>query len=888
VEWTVKSNEMKNIFIPLFLIVSMTVSAQRDNNLILPHSKQLLDKEIHFSLEQNQEIFQWDEQADEFIWSVLVNSDSMVSIGYRPVSEEKIRARIHTLDLEDQKWKEVRENVMDTIWTYIQSHYANRYSYAYLFPDGINSKLPVINVKIFDLELVKLLRGLPQVRYFHPMEYTMEGTTNTEKRLSDSGCGSLNGNIVNGDYSTISPQSRVSWHHQAANIDLAWNSSNKGEDVWVAVIDTGVSDDQDKLNGDFDEGESSNRIIEKRGFYKENETDINYDGWQDQCGHGTQMAGLIAAPRGFDNTPAGIAYKANLVSYRATRDVVINRSTEKMGVSKALTDAADDARIKVISMSLGDVFYNGQVADAIVYAHNKGKLIFAAAGTSTYFTSFVGVIFPASMDETVAVTGVQSQDNINDRKKCDTCHKGSSVDFVSVMQRSSDKDRDAITLDRPNNSQGYVGGSSAATATTAGIAALVWGNNPNWASGQVLNKLIQSADYYPNRDGAFGWCKIDAQDAVNNTLVAGCTTTLSNEVTIEITNISFPAEDDNGNENEWVITLEGESYYFDVDEDGASGNPANYINLSVCGKIPILVELGGSNCNENSLNLAVSSHEDDSSFSNCTLNSFDDHHSSETIVVSLVGHTFTHTSSAGDFIFTYIVYCSPTVTPASSIVGDTLICQGNPSAGITFTAVGGMAPYTIEYSINNAPSKAVQTNGNTATVFQTTNNVGMYDYQLIKVTDTNGCSQEQMGAALVEVTDYCHIEISIRSYLEGIYEQNLMKDTYRALDLIPSQDPYGNNYTITNPQIVLADQGNDSIVDWVEIIVRQPTDPPSIISKHSGLLQKDGDIVDVDGISPISISNLTTGSYYIGIKHRNHLEVMTLELLQLINLPKEN
>ncbi|MEL6718264.1 MAG: S8/S53 family peptidase [Bacteroidota bacterium] len=666
---------MKGILILLFLIFSLIIPAQRDNNLILPYSKQSLDKKVHSSLELNQEVFQWDEETDEFIWSVLVNSDSMVSIGYRPLVEERIRARIHTLDLEDQNWKEIRAHIIDTIWTHIQSQYVNRYSYDYLFPYGINSKIPVINVKIFDLELVKFLRRLPQVRYFHPMDYTLDENVNLEKRLSDSGCGSLNGNILNGDYSPISPQSRASWHHQEANIDLAWNDSNKGDAIWVAVIDTGVSADQDKLNGEFAEGESSNRTIEKKGFYKENETDPNYDGWQDQCGHGTQMAGLIAAPRGFDDTPAGIAYKSNLVSYRATRDVVINRSTEKMGVSEALTDAADDSRIKIISMSIGDVFYNGQVADAIVYAHNKGKLIFAAAGTSTYFTSIVGTIFPASMDETIAVTGVQNQSDLDDRKKCDTCHKGSSVDFVAVMQRSTDKDRDAITLDRPNNSQGYVGGSSAATATTAGIAALVWGNNPTWTSGQVLNKLIQSADYYPNRDGAFGWGKIDAQEAVNNLLMAGCTTTLSNEVTIEITNISFPAEDDNGDENEWVITLEGESYYFDVDEDGASGSPANYINLSVCGSIPMFVDLGASECNENSLNLAISSHEDDSTFSNCTLNSFDDHYSSETLAISLGGNTFTHTSSAGDFVFTYIVYCSPTVTPASSIVGDTLICQ---------------------------------------------------------------------------------------------------------------------------------------------------------------------------------------------------------------------
>ena len=160
--------------------------------------------------------------------------------------------------------------------------------------------------------------------------------------------------------------------------------------------------------------------------------------------------------------------------------------------------------------SIGDVFSNGQVSDAIRYAYNRGKLIFSAAGTSTSFTSFVGVIFPANMNETVAVTGIRD----NEFRRCNVCHDGSKVDFVITMQRGSNGDRTSLTLADSGNNPSYVGGSSVATAQTAGIAALVWARNPNQSRAQVLDKLKRSANFYPNRNSNFGWGKIDALKAV--------------------------------------------------------------------------------------------------------------------------------------------------------------------------------------------------------------------------------------------------------------------------------------------------------------------------------------------------------------------------------------
>ena len=90
----------------------------------------------------------------------------------------------------------------------------------------------------------------------------------------------------------------------------------------------------------------------------------------------------------------------------------------------AFTNLANNASVKVISMSMGNIVSVGKIEDGIKYAYSKGKLIFCAAGTSTSFTTFAGVIFPAWMPEAVAVTGIKDTSTY---QACDVCHTGSKV-----------------------------------------------------------------------------------------------------------------------------------------------------------------------------------------------------------------------------------------------------------------------------------------------------------------------------------------------------------------------------------------------------------------------------------------------------------------------------
>jgi uncharacterized delta-60 repeat protein len=137
------------------------------------------------------------------------------------------------------------------------------------------------------------------------------------------------------------------------------------------------------------------------------------------------------------------------------------------------------------------------------------------------------------------------------------------------------------------------------------------------------------------------------------------------------------------------------------------------------------------------------------------------------------------------------------------------------------------------------------------------------------------------------------ILIQARTHLEGPYDQgtSLMQDQLRIAGLLPTTEPYtamgydhvGGGGEQTSPA-VLATTGNNAIVDWVLLELRSAGDPASVIATRSALVQRDGDVVDTDGISPIGFA-LSPGNYHVAIRHRNHHGVMTASPIALSATP---
>jgi subtilisin family serine protease len=276
--------------------------------------------------------------------------------------------------------------------------------------------------------------------------------------------------------------------------------------VKVMVIDSGVSPDQDNLGDEFNQGYSTGRTIEKIVTLP-NESSAN-----DGCGHGTTMCGAVAAPRGTDGNACGVAYNCNLVACRASRNVYIDGSSEVKGVSDAYLYAANNSSIKITSMSMGRVTGSGQIKDAIQYAYGKGKLMFCAAGTSlSLLATLIGVVFPACLNEVEAITGVKDNSSLT---ACNACHKGKQVDYVVVMQKQS-SGVTALSTALSGDVPTTVGGSSVATATASGIAALVWSRYPSYTREQLLNRLTVTASNYPSKSSNYGWGKLNADAATN-------------------------------------------------------------------------------------------------------------------------------------------------------------------------------------------------------------------------------------------------------------------------------------------------------------------------------------------------------------------------------------
>ncbi len=137
------------------------------------------------------------------------------------------------------------------------------------------------------------------------------------------------------------------------------------------------------------------------------------------------------------------------------------------------------------------------------------------------------------------------------------------------------------------------------------------------------------------------------------------------------------------------------------------------------------------------------------------------------------------------------------------------------------------------------------------------------------------------GSMFVKVNEP-EVIVPIKVILEGPYNAGtgLMNDGIRQSGYIPTAHPFNAapwNYsgTETIRPFVLDTTGNDAIVDWVLVEVRDQSTPTTILATQAALLQRDGDVVGMDGRSHIGFKSLSNSDYQIAVKHRNHLGVMT-------------
>ncbi|WP_299433065.1 LamG-like jellyroll fold domain-containing protein [uncultured Aquimarina sp.] len=162
-----------------------------------------------------------------------------------------------------------------------------------------------------------------------------------------------------------------------------------------------------------------------------------------------------------------------------------------------------------------------------------------------------------------------------------------------------------------------------------------------------------------------------------------------------------------------------------------------------------------------------------------------------------------------------------------------------------------------------------------------TNLCGLYDY----VTIGDGATTLSFVGAnatawdsVQDILDNCNAAINIKVFLQGAAlnpntgEESLMRDDLRIAGYIPTTSPYTDGLICNSAVFNIT--GDNAIVDWVWLELRDSADNTSVIASRSALLQRDGDVVHTDGVSPIYFS-ASAANYYVVVKHRNHLGVMT-------------
>jgi subtilisin family serine protease len=283
---------------------------------------------------------------------------------------------------------------------------------------------------------------------------------------------------------TLDPRKLLAWSGYAQLIDQddadRLYRDNKGQGQTVAVIDTGIDYTHPALGGTF--GQANSKVIAGYDF-ADNDADP-----RDTDGHGTSVAGMIAANRYTHNgvTYEGIAPQSKLVALRISR---AGSSIADSTIERALQWVITNARrynISSVNLSLGSGSYNSDftnrtLSDEFTTLRNMNVVVVAASGNSgDSFFGGTGIAYPAADRNVLAVGSVVSNGSLS-----------------SFTQRNSMIDVLAPGEDVVSTSVGggytTIDGTSFASPIVAGVVALIKQIAPSLSVSDVSTILRTSS-----------------------------------------------------------------------------------------------------------------------------------------------------------------------------------------------------------------------------------------------------------------------------------------------------------------------------------------------------------------------------------------------------------
>ena len=261
------------------------------------------------------------------------------------------------------------------------------------------------------------------------------------------------------------------------DIDDNWiNAPTTTAGVTVAVVDTGVDYNHPDLVGKVTKGYD----------YVNADSDP-----MDDCGHGTHVAGIIAAKANNGYGIAGVSWNAKILAIKVLDSQGYGSAYD---VALGIYAAANNSSVKIINLSLGGSESTTE-DEAVYYAiYTKGKLVVAAAGNS--YTDDPTNAYPAALTQVyTGILAVAAHDQTH-------CNAGYTVSapfsnygtWVSISAPGYDiLSTVPISVPTPWSlmSGGYIelSGTSMAAPHVSGAAALAWGKYPTYTNFLIASLL---------------------------------------------------------------------------------------------------------------------------------------------------------------------------------------------------------------------------------------------------------------------------------------------------------------------------------------------------------------------------------------------------------------
>lgn len=254
------------------------------------------------------------------------------------------------------------------------------------------------------------------------------------------------------------PKYPAQWHLPQIHIPEAWSTTTGAATVLVAVIDSGVESTHPDL---------ATKLVTGWNFL----TGTSDTG--DQMGHGTAVAGTIAAVSDNGIGVAGVSWRSTILP------VTVVDMSERAAYSDiaAAIEYAADRGARIINVSIGGQAQSDTLQYAVDYAWARGALIFASAMNAGASSPY----YPAACDHVVAVAATDA-----------TGHLASFSNFGSWITVAA-PGVDILTTSM-GGGYGYWSGTSFASPIAAGVAALMLAVQPSLTNADLIRLLVQTAD----------------------------------------------------------------------------------------------------------------------------------------------------------------------------------------------------------------------------------------------------------------------------------------------------------------------------------------------------------------------------------------------------------